>query len=114
MLDELRKIERVIFQNPILDKNDFPPLDSEEHERIKLEKWMFDLRYDENVCYAYVRENDKGWFIDVYFFMAKSINGEEERFVIAPGYEMSEDEEERFLKDWPARLRILMTECVLV
>lgn len=97
MRDKIRAIERIIYPNQIMNKDKFPPIDSLNAAIMEMESYVFDFSCWW-LCYIYVRENESGWFVDVYFYMMNENNKLEiKRFIIAPGYAMHEDEEEEFL-----------------
>lgn len=102
--DGLRIIERLIFQNPELDIDDFPPLDAYDIECQEMEAFVYDYEMCSKYVHAYVREYEKedgtgSWFVDIYFYLVNRRNQiERRRFVIAPGYQMSSECEWEFLR----------------
>lgn len=98
--DELRKIERRIFQNEQMNLERFPTLDS----NLQMEMAADLGRNIENcnaLIYAYFVENDDDWYIDVYFHERTSkTRMVSKRFIIEPGKIMSAAEEKAFLKLW--------------
>lgn len=99
MLDETRIIERIIYHNPVVNKNDFPPLSQIEEEIMDMEGMTFD--YDNySLCYTYIRENNNSWFVDIYLFWETFDKSEiiRDRFIIAPGFMMTERDEKLFMR----------------
>lgn len=94
MLDSLRTIERVIYKNPTIDKDSYPALDNCETELLEIDSLTFDYGVG-NLCSVYIREFEDSWFVDVYYFRCHDDNGFDRKyFVIAPGYQMSEENED--------------------
>lgn len=98
MMESSRQIERMFFRNPTLSIDAYPLLDKDLFEIQELESLAFD--YTENsLCYTYIREFNRTWFVDIYFYYVdyydKQIN--KRRFIIAPGFQMNEKEEKAFL-----------------
>ena len=93
MLDSLRAIERVIYKNPTIDKDSYPALDDCEAELLEMDSLTFDYGVG-NLCSVYIREFKDSWFVDVYYFRCHDDNGiDRKHFVIAPGYQMLEEDE---------------------
>ncbi len=101
--DELRIIERMLFQNPEAEIDDFPPLDEHAMECQENAASSFDYLLHGRYLFAYVRECDssichKAWFIDIYvYYFDINENLQRRRLVIAPGYQMQERQEQEFL-----------------
>ena len=87
-------------QSPIINVNDFPALDNELLEKQELERRSFDYR-ENNLCYVYIREHNKNWFLDIYFYHNKyeASYVDRRRFIIAPESRM-EEVDERCLVSW--------------
>ncbi len=94
-MDFIRKIERELSSNPILQKDEYPYLDDSELERLRQEASK--CLPGEKFCATYVCkevESDRIWHVDVYVIDDISIK----RIVIAPGY-MLQEEDEDYLSD---------------
>ncbi|MGN0437779.1 MAG: hypothetical protein ACI4F4_04590 [Lachnospiraceae bacterium] len=97
-----RQLERSLYQNPILDIKEFPPLEKDNLSRQKVEVFTFDFSAND-LCYIYIREHNKSWFVDIYLYReVYSVTEDEQQihmdhFIIAPGYQMSEEEERTFI-----------------
>lgn len=86
-------IERVIYKNPTINKDSYPALDNCETELLEMDSLTFDYGVG-NLCSVYIREFEDSWFVDVYYFRCHDDNGiDRKHFVIAPGYQMSEEYE---------------------
>lgn len=112
MKDNLRKLERFVYRAPEIKKEDFPILPGYEQDLMRLEAeisrsiWM-EKGY-RGIGFVYVREwknnaqekeGKASWFIDIYFRRYTKSNTwmqeqESQRIIIAPGYQMSEKDEE--------------------
>lgn len=96
--DNSRSIERLFYDNSIIDEDLFPPLSSIETEIQTMESLVFDYN-NQSLCYTYIRNSETGWFVDIYYYYellsAHLIN--KKRFLIAPGYQMSEKDENDFM-----------------
>lgn len=98
MMEYSRKIERMFFHNPTLPIANYPLLDRDLFEIQEFESLAFDYSVN-SLCYTYVREFNNNWFVDIYlyysFYFENQIN--KKRFIIAPGYQMNENDENAFL-----------------
>ena len=65
-MDPLRKIERVIYNNPIVAKDIFPALSVDESEPLESEILSFDFSTYNFYC-MYVRSLGNSWFVDIYY-----------------------------------------------
>lgn len=97
MLEISRQIERMIYPNSTLSTADYPLLDRNLFEAQELERLAFDYSIN-SLCYTYIREYNGGWFVDIYYYYAPFFNNQiiMKRFIIAPGFQMDEKNEEDF------------------
>lgn len=97
MLERLRKIERTFFRNPTLSIASYPLLDRELFEIQESESLTFDYSVN-SLCYIYIRKFNGNWFVDIYLYYINYFDNQihRRRFIIAPGLQMDEKEEERF------------------
>lgn len=93
-MDGSRTIERMIYRNPILNIEDFPPLDSFVFDRQELESLTFDYSHN-SLCYTYIREHKDTWFVDIYYYYSIYYENKihMQHFIIAPGFQMEERDE---------------------
>lgn len=97
MIDGSRRIERMFFNNPTINAEDYPPLEEALFEIQEMESMTFDYSFD-SLCYIYVRDHNERWFVDVYCYYASYEDNiiHMKRFVIVPGCQMTEKDEENF------------------
>ena len=103
-----RAIERRIYRNPIINIEDFPTVDECTLRKQEYNGRIICERYG-SACYAYIKELNNSWYIDIYIYYEIMLYHEigMKRFVILPGHQMPEKEEEEFLY-------LLKNECFLV
>lgn len=101
-----RKIERSIHKTPVIDKNEFPPLTEQESFLLNRESLLMDLSY-RSLCFPFLKTCESHeWYIDIYYIYEKNKEILTSRFIIAPGYQMSECDEDEFG-------RMLKDKCIL-
>lgn len=96
--NDIRDIERLIYQNPIINIKEFPPLDDVSLAIQDMESITFDYSHN-NLAYAYIRMHNGTWFVDIYYYYTDLSNNEicMNHFIIAPGFQMNEEDESNFL-----------------
>ena len=89
----LKDIERVLFHNPVIDISNYPSMDGMNMEIMNIESQAEGYPC---VGYVYIRYK-KEWFVDIYIYDFRKSIPKTSRFVIAPGFILSEkDEKEMF------------------
>lgn len=97
MINGSRQLERMVLNNPTLDTSEYPPLDEYLADIQEMESLTFDYSFY-SLCYIYIRENNKNWFVDVYCYYSSYRENliNTKRFVIAPQFQMTEEDENSF------------------
>lgn len=96
MENEYRQIERMLYHNPIINMDEFPPLDDCELAIQDMESLTFDY-FSNSLAYTYIRIHNGKWFVDIYFYFELNDQIHKEHFIIAPGFQMTEEDEKSFL-----------------
>lgn len=91
----LKDIERVLYNNPIIDMEQYTPMDGMNMEIMNIESHAEGYSC---VGYAYIRRNKKDWFVDIYIYDFDKTTSKMSRFVIAPGFILSEEDEKEMLR----------------
>lgn len=97
MIDGSRQIERMFFHNQTLDTKEYPPLEEDLADIQAMESMTFDYSFN-SLCFIYIREHNESWFVDVYCYYDSYEDNliHIKRFVIAPGFQMTEEDEKNF------------------
>lgn len=95
---ELRAIERALYPNKELNVEDFPSLPCDVMKAQEMDAMLFDYNWDYGYySFAYIREHNSSWFIDIYTYYC-DLNHQicSFRVIIAPGYQMDLEHEKDF------------------
>ncbi|MCD8120863.1 MAG: hypothetical protein LUE65_01300 [Clostridiales bacterium] len=88
----MTEIERKLFPAPILNKRRYPQVSQRKKEMMAIFGEGLQSDY---VGFTFFRKNREGWFADIYIYGYHPYQPTV-RFVIAPGYRMSDGEERKF------------------
>ncbi len=94
-MDCMTDLERMLFSNPVIQTDQYPPLDQQNLEIMRAESMASG---ESSVIYGYLREWRSRWFVDVYVNTVEDQSLWTERFIIADGYSMTADDEQRFFE----------------
>ena len=77
---------------PIIEKDKYPVIDTMYFELMKMESYLEEAK---KVVFPYVIKQTCSWYIDIYVYLKE--NDTFDRYIIAKGMKMSEDDEKKYL-----------------